>query len=249
MVGSEDYGGLTTQDRPYHKRFSPSQKREKAIDGCPFPSRVGDVAIAGTVLPNKDVVCASIVVADSVEHVITGKTCSAEAKVAATSLVSLVGSMANQPASPKSVRHRSISRENTSSTTGSMGIPSTHDADLSRTVLHCSVFGTPGEVVSEVDKGGLPTATESLGKHVDRGEVQMKTDVQGRTKAGNGYDSISCSVSLSKKEYSRQVETQCNPGIPANGVLETTNASEVVETRKRNPGEQSLVLTKAGDMV
>ena len=193
----------------------------------------------------------SIADAGSINHDGAGKTSIVDPKIAATSLVSLNGSIENQSATPKSDRHESIILENTSFSAGSSGMPSTLDADLSSTVSQCSVFGLPGVGVSEVDNGGRLSAIESLGKHVYQ---EMKTDLQGMVTAGNGYDSLCCVLSPSKKGYSGQDVANCNPDLPAAGILETTDAPEVVEVGKGHVSRVSfptsaMVSWKAEEMV
>ena len=58
---------------------------------------------------------------------------------------------------------------------------------------------------------------------------------------GNGYDSLCCLLYPSKKGYSGQDVAHCNPDLPSTGILEMTNAPEVVEAGKGYPCEQSLV--------
>ena len=80
--------------------------------------------------------------------------------------------------------------------------------------------------------------TVSSRKHIDR---EMKSDLQGMVTAGNGYDSLCYVLSPSKKGYSGQDVAHCNPDLPVAGILETTDAPEVVEAGKGYPCEQSLV--------
>ena len=69
----------------------------------------------------------------------------------------------------------------------------------------------------------------------------MKTNLQGMVKTRNGYDSLCCVLSPSKKGYTGQDVAHCNLDLSAVGNLETTDAPEVVEAGKGYPCEQSLV--------
>ena len=83
-------------------------------------------------------------------------------------------------------------------------------------------------------QNGPLLVTVSFGNHVDR---EMKTILQGMVTAGNGYDSLCCMLSPSKKGYSGQDVAHCNPDLPAAGNLETTDAPKVVEAGKGYPCE------------
>ena len=72
-------------------------------------------------------------------------------------------------------------------------------------------------------------ASATSGKHGDR---ELKTDMQGFGTTGNGYDA------LSEKGYYGQDMVHCNPYLLAAGILEITDAPEVVEAGKGYPCEQ-----------
>ena len=63
----------------------------------------------------------------------------------------------------------------------------------------------------------------------------------GASEIDNGYDSLCCVLSPSKKEYSGQEMEHCNLDLPTAVILETTDAPEVVEAGKGYLCEQSFV--------